>query len=313
MARRKLGRGLDALIGRGRSEPGARADRPPEGNGGGADRDRGPSPSSSIQVRELRPGDIVVNPRQPRKRFAEDELRSLQQSISREGLLQPLLVRKAGRTYQLVAGERRLRAAQALGLEAVPALVVDVPEKRLLELALIENIHRADLNPIEVAEGYRHLVEENGWTQEKLASELGVSRSSAANTLRLLELPGDMQEALIRGHVSPGHAKVLLSLSDDDERRRLFERIAEENLSVRELEGVRDLEGDGDEKAARRRKRRRGGGGRKKPYVISLEEELSEQLGTRVRITERKGGRGVLAIEFYSKEDFERLRVLLTG
>lgn len=321
MAKRKLGRGLDILIGRGK-ERGASSDKKPAvqttANGGGAGQEKAESSGpagekTGLDIRQVNPRDVDVNPQQPRKSFPADELEALKNSISREGVLQPILVRRSGGKFQVIAGERRFRAAQELGLDAIPAVVVDVPEDRLLELALIENIHRANLNPIELAEAYVHLVDRNGWTQETLAEKLGVSRSGVTNTLRLLDLPQDMQDALIRGQVTTGHAKVLLSVSDDAERRRLFDRIAEENLTVRDLEDVRELESGEADSARKGRKRPRGRGSRKKPYIVSLEEELSERLGARVRITERKNGRGVLSIEFYSKEDFERLRALFSG
>ena len=291
MTGRKLGRGLEMLISK---EPGQAA--------GG-------------EVVQLEPGSVDPNPQQPRKRFNIQELEMLKASIARDGFLQPVLVRKVGDRYQLVVGERRLRAAQDLGLEKIPAIVSSVGDDRLLELALIENVQREDLNPIELANGYQQLMEVKGWTQEALAEALGLSRSGVSNTLRLLELPEDMQASIARGHISMGHAKVLLSVEDPREQRLLFEKIAEEKLTVRDLEEERDSgaspPADGGEKGSGRKPRR--GAGEVPAHVLSLEERLAERLGTRVRIRER-GGKGRVIIEFYSSEDFERIRqIILDG
>ena len=182
----KLGRGLDLLIA------------------------REPSPKGTT-VLQLDPNAIQHNPEQPRKAFSSNELDMLKASISQEGVLQPILVRQLGDSHQLVAGERRLRAAQDLGLKKIPALAVTIGEERLLEVALIENIQRENLNPIELAEAYRELMEARGWTQEVLSRSLGVSRAAVSNTIRVLELPDNMQDAMVRGHITMGHAKVLLT------------------------------------------------------------------------------------------------------
>jgi ParB family chromosome partitioning protein len=263
------------------------------------------------EVLQLDPSAIKRNPDQPRKSFPSNELDMLKASISQEGLLQPILVRRVGDSHQLVAGERRLRASQDLGLKKIPALEVKLADERLLEVALIENVQRENLNPIELAQAYRDLMEGRGWTQEVLAQSLGVSRAAVSNSIRLLELPEDIQDSVVRGRITMGHAKVLLSVSDPGEQRELFEKVAEDKLSVRELEGVRETAGSarteqkGDPDAQRRRR-----SGNKSPHVINLEEQFSERLGTRVRINE-KNGRGRVTIEFYSTEDFERLREIL--
>ena len=314
MAGRKLGRGLDMLISKGpppaapeteepppqTSAPGAPEPTPvPETHGPGGDP---PGP----RVLQLDPSRVRPNPEQPRKRFPAEDLERLKASVEKEGLLQPLLVRQVGEDYELVAGERRLRAARELGLERVPALAVEVGDARMLELALIENIQRADLDPLELARAYRQLMKSRSWTQDHLASALGVSRSSVANAVRVLDLPDDMQSSLVRGHITPGHAKVLLSVEDEGEQRVLYEKIAEEKLSVRELEGTVDRKKAEDPVKRRRRQPD------KKPHIASLEERFRESLGTRVRIHE-KNGRGSIVIEFYTPDDFERIREHLLG
>jgi ParB family chromosome partitioning protein len=268
--------------------------------------ERPPEDPPGKRVLHLDPGRIRPNPEQPRKRFPAEDLERLKASMEKEGVLQPLLVRQVGDEYQLVAGERRLRAAREIGLEQVPALQVEVGDERLLEIALIENIQRADLDPLELARAYRHLMQSRSWTQDQLASALGVSRSSVANAVRVLDLPEDMQNSLVRGHISSGHAKVLLSVEDETEQRLLYEKIAEEKLSVRELEGTVDQKKI--ESPAKRRRRAT----EKKPHIASLEERFREALGTKVRIHE-KNGRGSIVIEFYSPEDFDRIREHLVG
>lgn len=289
MTGRKLGRGLDMLIARESAVPHA-------------------------EVLELDPHSIKPNPQQPRKRFSIQDLESLKASIAREGILQPLLVRKVGESYELVAGERRLRASQDLGLSKVPAILTSIPDERLLEVALIENIQREDLNPIELAQAYRQLMDVKSWTQELLAQSLGLSRPAVSNTIRLLELPEDIQNSLIRGHVTMGHAKVLLSVTDPKEQRLLFERIAEEKLTVRDLEGVKEtIAPPAPEAGSRAEGRPKPRAGQKSPHILSLEEQFSERLGTKVRIRE-KNGRGRIAIDFYSSDDFERVRqAILAG
>jgi len=310
------------LISKSPSSPSPEAGEPVAPAGAPATRDPAPGPepegrsaggvvpeagtAQGPRVLQLDPARVRPNPEQPRKRFPAEDLEKLKASMEKEGVLQPLLVRRAGEEYELVAGERRLRAARELGLERVPALAVEVGDERMLELALIENIQRADLDPLELARAYRQLMESRAWTQDQLASALGLSRSSVANAVRVLDLPDDMQASLVRGHITPGHAKVLLSVDDDREQRLLYEKIAEEKLSVRELEGTVDRKKI--EAPAKRRRRQPD----KKPHIASLEERFRETLGTRVRIQE-KNGRGSIVIEFYTPEDFERIREHLLG
>ena len=282
MSNRKLGRGLDVLISK-------------------------PVNPEAQNILQVEPGAIVANPRQPRKRFSLNELEELKASISREGVLQPILVRERGGRYELVAGERRLRAAQDLGLATVPAIAIDVSDDRMLEIALIENIHRENLNPIEIGEAFRQLLQIKGWSQEALAQNLSFSRPAITNYLRLLDLPEDIQNSIARGQISMGHAKVLLTVSDAKEQRLLFEKIAEEKLSVRDLESARTDEGaTPTRKSVSKRK-----GTEKSPQVASLEEELSRAIGTRVKIRQGKE-KGSVSIEFYTNDDFERIRKRLS-
>ncbi len=326
MKPRKLGRGLDVLLEKARNVKGApekgeaEATAEPDPDAG-TDNGEAPSPATpgeptAGESLELPVVAIDPNPEQPRKSFDRKELESLMASISREGVLQPVLVRRRGDGYQLVAGERRHRAAQELGLETIPAVLIDVEDERMLELALIENIQREDLNPIETARAFEALLSLKGWTQEELARNLGVSRPLVSNTLRLLELPENMRRALARGQIQMGHAKVLLSVSSAKERQQLFEKIAEDRLSVRDLEIAREAvespPGRGSGKGGTRR-RRRASKSSKSPEVVRLEEELTQVLGTKVTIQEKKG-RGEIRLEFYSPDDFEHLRkILLAG
>ncbi len=283
MSGRKLGRGLDALIAQ-------------------------PSGMTEQLVLQLDPNKILTNPSQPRKRFSLTELEELKASISKDGMLQPILVRERGGQHELVAGERRLRAARDLGMRAVPAILIEVSDDRMMEVALVENIHRENLNPIELAQAFRKLLQLKGWTQEDLATSLNCSRPGVTNSLRLLDLPEDIQSAIARGQVSMGHAKVLLSVENAKEQRLLFERIAEEKLSVRDLEEARSEDGASPARRAVSKRKEK----ETSPHLLNLEEELTRVVGTRVRIRQRKG-KGVIAIEFYSNEDFEKIRKMLVG
>jgi len=260
------------------------------------------------------PDEIKENPQQPRKDFPLRELEALKTSVARDGLLQPLLARMDGKGYQLVAGERRLRASRELGLDKVPIILSEVADEKLLELALVENLHRDDLNPVELGEAYRGLLAIKSCTQEQLAEQLGLSRSAVSNTIRLLDLPDDIKKALIRGQITAGHAKVLLSASNKADQRLLFERIAEENMSVRETEAfLRDGGGDFDEEPAAKAGRKDRKKVEKDPNILKLEEELMEALGVRVsiRVKGRRKEKGVLSVSFNSRQEFDRLRELL--
>ena len=276
-----LGRGLSALI------PGA-----PEA---------GQMPSGLLEV----PVNAVApNPKQPRTNFADEELASLAASIREVGILQPIIVRRAGDSgYELVAGERRLRAAKQAGLATIPVVVRDTDDSDILREALIENIHREDLGPIELADAFRALLEDLALKQEELAERVGVSRSHIANTIRLLQLPLDVQQLLTDGKIQAGHARALLSLGAAEAQATLALRVAAEDLSVRETEELvrRYLEAPKESPKAPTpaSKAERGGMG-------EVEEILSEQLATRVQIQMGKK-RGKVIIEFGSPDDLERI------
>jgi ParB family chromosome partitioning protein len=254
---------------------------------------------------------IDPSPMQPRSRFDETRLNELAQSINANGVVQPLLVRRRGMRFELIAGERRWRAAQLSGLARIPAVVRDVPDDKLLELALIENIQREDLNAIEEAQAYKKLIETIGLTQELLAERVGRDRSYITNYLRLLRLPEDIQRLVQEGTLSTGHARTLLGLSDIDLQRRIARKIIKQELSVRETERIiRRTSGN-----PRQRKRSITGPKENDANVRAAETKLRRQLGTQVRILQNaQSVGGKIEIEFYGEQDLDRLyRLLMHG
>ena len=252
---------------------------------------------------EIPVGAIGPNPRQPRTMFQDESLDALAVSIKEVGVLQPIVVRRGDTGFELIAGERRLRAAKAAGLATIPAVVRESDDTESLREALIENIHREDLNPIELAEAFRELLEELELKQETLAERLGVSRSHVANTVRLLGLPADVQQLLAQGRIQAGHGRALLALGDGEAQRSLALRAAAEELSVRDVEEVvrRFVDQPPTESTTARVTPRREG-----ISLAEVEEILSEQLATRVSIQMgRKRGR--IVIEFGSADDLERI------
>lgn len=283
-----LGRGLSALI------PGA----PEAGEAG-------------FGLLEVPVNAVGPNPKQPRTRFDDDAIASLAASIREVGILQPIVVRRAGDgRYEVIAGERRLRAAKTAGLATVPVVLRDSEDSELLREALIENIHREDLNPIEQAEAFRQLLEELGLKQEELADRVGVSRSHIANTIRLLGLPLEVQQLLTDDRLSAGHARALLALGDADAMTSLGLRVAAEDLSVRQTEEIvrRFVEAPVvivDEAAAPAEPKADSS-------LAEVEEILSEQLATRVTI-QMGAKRGKVVIEFGSPDDLERIVSEIVG
>jgi ParB family transcriptional regulator, chromosome partitioning protein len=278
-----LGRGLDALL---------------------------PEPENEIEVRrgptEVGVDSISPSPRQPRQAFDEATLDELASSIRRVGVLQPLLVRRSGPdSYELVAGERRLRAARRAGLEMVPIVEVDADDQGALERALVENLHRDDLNPIEEAAAYRQLLDEGGLTHEVLAERLGKSRVAVTNTLRLLDLPLSVQAHLMKGRLTAGHGRALLGLAGNPLLERLATRAAHEGMSVRDTEllvrRLAALSGAGPG---------RGSKDHRPPAIGEAQRLLQEHLQTRVRVEMGKK-KGRIVVEFVSLEDLERLMGVL--
>ncbi|MEK7633090.1 MAG: ParB/RepB/Spo0J family partition protein [Patescibacteria group bacterium] len=242
---------------------------------------------SDDRLLRVSPTDIVANPRQPRHHFAEEDLTDLMASVKEHGILQPLVVsvREDGK-YELIAGERRLRSARAVGLESVPVIVRNVTDQQKLELALIENIQRADLNAVEEAKAYKMLIDDFNLTQEDVAGRVGKSRSQVANTLRLLDLPTDMLAAVVEGRITKSHARTLLSEPNDARRRELFERMLGGGVTVRSAESL----------TSQRR------AVSKDSNILALESALREKLGTKVSI-DMHGAKSTITIHCYSKED----------
>jgi ParB family transcriptional regulator, chromosome partitioning protein len=282
-----LGRGLSALI------PGA-----PEAG------------EASTGLLEVPANVIAPNPKQPRSRFDDDTLKELAASIREVGILQPIVVRRTGQGYEVVTGERRLRAAKLAGLATVPVVLRDSDDADLLREALIENIHREDLNPIELGEAFRQLLDELGLKQEELADRVGVSRSHIANTIRLLALPLEVQQLLTDDRISAGHARALLALGDQDAITSLSLRVAAEDLSVRETEEIVRRFIEAPAEASRKKQAPRSEPA--DPNLAEVEEILSEQLATRVVI--RMGRRrGQVLIDFGSADDLDRIVSEIVG
>jgi ParB family chromosome partitioning protein len=239
---------------------------------------------------------IDANPQQPRMQFDDDKLESLAQSIKVHGIIQPLVVSKTGNRYELVAGERRLQAAQKIGLKKVPVIVREADELQKLELAIVENVQRHDLNPIEEGMAYQKLSDEYQMSQEEIAMKMGKSRSLVANKIRLLSLPIEIQKGLVEGKITEGHAKAILSIENPEKQRALYELILKSNLTVRQIEEKTK------EVSVRSHKRSVS----IDPQMKELENMLVEVLGTKVKIS-KAGDGGKIVIEYYSKEDLETL------
>jgi ParB family chromosome partitioning protein len=253
-------------------------------------------------VQELAIDSISPNPMQPRKHFESDSLRELSESLKRTGLLQPVVVRRQGDRFQIVIGERRWRAAQMAGLTHIPAIVRDATEPQTLELALVENLLREDLNPLEEAEAYQRLLTEFSWTQEELGERVGKDRSSVANFLRLLRLPDVIQADLRAGRLTMGHARALLSLTSPADQLKLREQILAHSWSVRATE-------EGVQQRRRLVTRRPG---RRSADLAAVEDSLRHALATRVRLVGNERA-GRIEIAYTSAEDLERLTELITG
>ena len=250
---------------------------------------------------------IIANPNQPRKTFDEAELRELADSISQQGIIQPILAEDAGDgTYTIIAGERRTRAARLAGLTTVPVILRKYSEEKRMVVALIENIQRADLNPIEEAAAYRHLMELEDLSQEEVAVKVGKNRATVANALRLLKLPSDMQESMKKGELSAGHARAVLSVSGVREQELLFKEILKKSLSVREAEKRAAALGNTTKKSAKTAAKERA------PELAAMEEKFILHLGTKVVINGDLK-RGTITVDYYSMEDLDRLYEVFGG
>lgn len=278
--RKALGRGLGALL--------------PTAQGG--------EKSNENRVYLLCPVEkIQPNQYQPRKEFNDSKLEELVASIKESGVIQPLIVRKnkgGGNGYELIAGERRWRASQRAGLKEVPIVIKEASDQESLELAIVENIQRADLNPLEEAEGYKRLIEEFSYTQEELAARVGKDRATISNHLRILKLPDAVKREIVATNITLGHAKALLALESKEDIIEAQKRVIQKELSVRETEAlIKQLKGSA--KSDKNEKR-------ENPDVVRLEERLMSLLGTKVRVIQ-KGKKGKIEIDYYSADELERL------
>lgn len=277
MKKARLGRGLDALI-------------PKEPNTGGV---------SFASIHEIRP-----NSSQPRKEFDDSALAELSSSIREKGILQPIVVRMAGGEYEIIAGERRWRAAQKAGVTKVPIIIKEVSDGEALELALIENLQREDLNPVEEALAYQQLIDGFGLTHDDISKRIGKDRSTITNQLRLLKLPDEARQALLDGEITAGHARAILSVESPEKSMDVLASIRKQKLSVRKAENLaRNISSEKKEKRQAREK---------DIYLESMIGDLKSTLGTQVRIVNREG-KGKIEIDFYSKDELERLCGLLLG
>lgn len=283
-SKRGLGKGLGALIPQGSVFTGGRT------------------------IVNLDVNNVVPNPRQPRTHFAKEALHDLAESIKVQGIIEPILTRMRDGKYELVAGERRLRAAKLAGIAVIPAIVKDFTDEQSLELSLIENLQREDLNPMDEAEGYARLASEFGLTQEDISKRVGKDRSTVANMIRLLSLPKQIKESLRKSEITVGHARPLLGLEDAEKQIHFWREIVKGKLNVRDAE----ILVTGREEKPRAKK-----GGRKRAFtqnaeLNSLVEQLTEHLATKVKIFGAPQ-RGRIEIEYYSQEDLERVLELITG
>ena len=298
MSKKKLGRGLQVLLGGSESESPAVAEMDPV------------DPMiATADLHQASVDELDRNPFQPRQDFESEELAALAQSVRAHGVIQPIVVRLAGDRYQIVAGERRLRAAQEAGLTRVPIRVVEIDDQQTFEFALVENLQREDLNAIEKGQAFQTFIDEFDATHEELAVRLGIDRSTVSNFIRLLELPQSIQEALRAGQISNGHARALLSLTEDADRVAACRRIITESLSVRQTEEL--VRADRAKPAEKTPSTKAPV--EKSNHLLSLENDLRQKLGAKVDIHPKTNDTGTITIHFGSNDDFERVIEQLTG
>jgi ParB family chromosome partitioning protein len=283
-----LGRGLGALL------ADARVPAPERGGGQGGG------------VTKLPIEQIHADKANPRRSFDAAQLEELAASLKHQGVLQPILVRKDGKGYRIIAGERRWRAAQKAGLSELPVIIREASDAEAYELALVENIQRADLNPLEEAEAYRRLVEERKLTQEQVADRVGKDRSSVANALRLLHLPNEVKQLVVEGDLDMGHARAILGLTASKDMVLLARDVITDKLTVRETEARVKAAKSGSGLPAKKKVPAKGS-----PEAKKLVEDLQRKLGTKVRLIEKGNGKGTLEVEFFSYEDLDRIVALI--
>ena len=281
--KKKLGKGLDQIFGENIDSFLDDIEKNAEKNNSG---------KSELKVSEIRP-----NPYQPRKEFDENGLKELAQSIAETGVFQPILVRKSLSGYELVAGERRLRASKMAGKETIPAIIVDFNDTQMMEISLLENIQRKDLTPIEEASAYQQLIKKLNYTQDQLAKRLGKSRTNVANMLRLLSLPDEVKQMVAEGKLSYGQARTLLALDDEDKIIEVAKKTVKEGLSVRELEKLTTKKEDSGKKPKEGKEEKK-----KDPFTLDVEDRLRKKFATRVEI-----GNKSITIRYTDIEDLNRI------
>ncbi len=286
--KRALGKGLHSLI------PSKPVPPPPP-----------PAVEAGTQITELPIDQIHVNPNQPRKEFDVEPLEELARSIQANGVIQPLIVRKHGEHYELIAGERRLRAAALAGLTRVPVALKEVADDKVLEVAIIENIQREDLNPVELAVAFARMSQDLGLSHEEIGVRTGKDRATITNSLRLLQLPADLLSLLAGRKISAGHGRAILKLTSEDDQRQLAREVIERGLSVRDTERIAAAFSEPEKPKPEPAP--------VDPNVRAAIDELERALGTKVRIVERGTGRGRIEIEYYSQEELHRIYGIIGG
>ena len=289
--RKGLGKGLDTLI--------------PKGvvvndKTSASDKIEAANPDQVVKITKVEP-----NRNQPRKKFDEDELQELSDSIKIHGVLFPILVVNRGDYYEIVAGERRWRAAKMAGLKEVPVIIRDFTEKQIAEISLIENIQRTDLNPIEEAKAYRDLIDKYNYTQDQLAERISKSRTAITNTMRLLKLSDNVQDMIMEDLISAGHARALLSIDNTEEQYELAQRVMDEKLSVRDIEKIVK---DKNKPKIQKKKNEK-----QEALYRDIEDKLKASIGTKVTITAKGDSMGKIEIDFYNQDDLQKIMDLLLG
>ena len=258
---------------------------------------------SDNRVEHIAVGKLIVNPFQPRKIFNEEALKELAESIKEHGIIQPIVVRKKEKKYEIIAGERRFRAAKLAGLKEVPAIVKEMTEQQMMEVAILENLQREDLTPIEEAEAYSSLIDNLNFTQDALAKRLGKSRPHIANHIRLLQLPEDVRQLMNEGVLSMGHGRALLGLKDKGRIAEVAQKVINQSLNVRQLESLVHQVNEGVSHETKEKVK-------KDIFVQATESQLREYFGTSVQVKKQKN-KGKIEIEFYSEDDLERILDIL--